>query len=283
MSSVRATVRPAAENAGARGAGNKSLLRDMRESLGGREFWAYAVWLDMVSRYRRMRLGVLWLLLPPLVYVLGLGGVYSQMMKKDMAWFIPHLGFGYILWRFAIQTITESADVFFVHKAFVMDGRVRLTDYVLRTLAKSSLYFSVGMLVLLVVVLVDPAVRIVWLPTLALTIPLFVANLIWMGTVIALLGARFRDTREIINTCLIFGFLLTPILWDASLVPPYTLRGILMRLNPFFHLLELVRAPVLGLRLEKSTLIAIPAMTVCGWLLAAVLYRRYARFVPLWI
>jgi ABC-type polysaccharide/polyol phosphate export systems, permease component len=259
------------------------MMHDFRESLHEREFWAYAVWLDMVSRYRRMRLGVLWLLLPPMAYVLGLGAVYSEMMGKDMAWFIPHLGFGYVLWRFAIQTISESADVFHAHQPFVMDGRVRFTDYVLRTFAKSALYFAVGMMVVLAVVVVDPQMRTVWLPTLFLTVPVFVLNVIWMSTVVALVGARFRDTREIINTCLIFGFLLTPILWDASLIPPDTLRGVLMRLNPFFHLIEFVRAPVFGVMPEKSTLYVIGAMTTLGWLLAAQLYRRYARFVPLWI
>lgn len=259
------------------------LLRDMRNSLEGREFWAYAVWLDMISRYRRMRLGVMWLVLPPLAYVLGLGAVYCQMMNKPMAWFIPHLGYGYILWRYAIQTITESSDVFHAHKAFVMDGRVRFTDYVLRTLAKSSLYFTVGMVVVIVVSLVDPIIQIERLPTLLLTVPIFVANLLWMATVIALLGARFRDTREVINTLLIFGFLLTPILWDASLVPHGTIRGAVMRMNPFFHLIELVRAPVFGQWPEWSTVVAIAGMTIGGWLLASLLYRRYARYVPLWI
>jgi ABC-type polysaccharide/polyol phosphate export permease len=266
-----------------RGIGIMNLWRDMRESLGEREFWAYAVWLDMVTRYRRTRMGVLWLFLPPLAYVLGLGAVYAQMMGKDLYWFLPHLGFGYILWRFAIQAVTEASDVFHAHNAFVMDGRVRLTDYILRTMAKASLYLGTGLLVVVPIALVDPTISLSTLPTLLLTIPVFLLNILWMATVIALVGARMRDTREIINTCLIFGFLFTPILWDASLVPPDTIRGIVMRLNPFFHLVEFVRAPVFGLMPEPSTLQAIAGMTAGGWLVAAFCYRRYARYVALWI
>lgn len=259
------------------------LLRDMRGSLSEREFWAYAVWLDMLTRYRRMRLGVFWLVLPPLAYVLGMGYLYAHLMGSDPARFIPHLGFGYILWRFAIQTITDASDVFYGHQAFIMDGRVRFTDYILRTFAKSFLYFVVGFLILFAVLLVDPVVEAAWLPTLLITIPLFILNVIWMAAVVALIGARFRDTKEVISTGLIFGFLLTPILWDASLVPPDTLRGVLMRFNPFFHLIELVRAPALGVMPETLTLFVIAGMTVLGWLFAAVFYNRYARFVPLWI
>lgn len=259
------------------------LLCDLRSSMGEREFWAYAVWLDLVSRYRRMRLGVLWLLLPPLTYVLGLGFLYSHMMGSDPARFIPHLGLGYIMWRFAIQMLTESADVFAIHQAFIMDGRVRYTDYVLRTFAKSALYFGVGFLVVFGVLLVTPLVKNLWLLSLVVTLPIFALNVVWMSMVISLFGARFRDTREIISTGVIFGFLLTPVLWDASMVPPDTIRGLVMRFNPFFHLIEFVRAPVLGLMPEDVTLWVTAGMTVLGWLGAAYLYRRYARFVPLWI
>ena len=260
-----------------------SFMQDMRASMRERAFWAYAVWLDMITRYRRMRLGVVWLLMPPVAYVVGLGFLYGHMMNKDPAVFLPHLGFGYILWRFAIQTISEASDIYNVHKAFIMDGRVRLTDYILRPFAKSLLYFVVGLLVVIVVCLFNP--RVSWgdLGTLAISLPIFVLNIIWMASLVAAIGARFRDTREVINTCLIFGFLLTPILWDAALVPPDTVRGVVMRFNPFFHLIEFVRAPALGMIPEASTVVVVLAMTVGGWLVASLVYRRYSRYIPLWV
>jgi len=259
------------------------LMRDIRGSLRERGFWFYAVWLDVVVQYRRTRLGPVWLLLPPLAYVLGLGYLYSTMMGGHPAEFIPHLGFGYILWRLAIQGVTESASVFASHQAFIMDGRTRFTDFVLRTFAKSFLYFSVGFLVVLAIVLAIPSVDKIQLMTLLFTLPVFILNVVWMSVVVALFGARFPDTKEMIGTILVFGFLLTPILWDASMLPPGSIRGVVMRLNPFFHLIEFVRAPALGTALETTTLYAVGAMTVVGWCLAAILYRRYSRFVPLWI
>jgi ABC-type polysaccharide/polyol phosphate export permease len=259
------------------------LLHDMRASLKERAFWAYATWLEMITRYRRTRLGVLWMIMPPVAYVLGLGYLYAHMMSKSAAEFIPHLGIGYVLWRFAIQTIIESGDVFTLHQAFIMDGRTRFTDYVLRTFARSFLYLIFGLLVVVGVLLFDPLVKNVSISTLFITMPIFVANVLWMATVVALLGARIRDTKEVITTGLIFGFLLTPILWDASVVPVDTVRGILMRFNPFFHLIEFVRAPALGAMPEISTFWAVAGMTVGGWAFAAFLYNRYARYVPLWI
>lgn len=261
-----------------------SLVRDLAGSIRERGFWAYSVWLDILTRYRRMRLGALWLFLPPLAYVFGLGYLYATILGGgDIARFLPHLGVGYILWRFSIRIITEASDIFSVHKAFIMDGRTRFTDYILRAFAKSSMFFAAGLVVVMIVLFASPAIQQSRLPLLLLTVPIYAANIVWMSAVIALLGARFRDTKEVISTGLIFGFLLTPILWDASLVPPDSLRGVLVRFNPFFHLIEFVRAPLFGLTPEPTSLAVVGVMTVAGWGGAALLYNRYARFVALWI
>ncbi|MCF7221321.1 ABC transporter permease [Marilutibacter chinensis] len=259
------------------------LISDFRGSFSHRAFWAYAVWLDVVTKYRRTRLGILWLVLPPVAYILGLGNLYAVIVGRDPWYFVPHLGVGYVLWRFAIQSVTESADVFTVHQAFIMDGRVRFTDYVLRVFARSSLYMAVGFLVLLVVFLVDPLVELKAIPLLLITVPIYVLNVLWMAMLVALVGARYRDTRELISTGLIFGFLLTPIIWDASLVPPDSIRGMVVRFNPFFHLIEFVRAPILGHFPEVHSLVAVAALTLFGWGAAAVVYSRYSRFIPLWL
>jgi ABC-type polysaccharide/polyol phosphate export permease len=259
------------------------LASDFQGSLSHRAFWAYAVWLDMVTKYRRTRLGIVWLVLPPITYILGLGYLYSLIMGQDPWYFIPHLGMGYVLWRFAIQSITESADVFSTHQAFIMDGRVRFTDYVLRVFAKASLYMAIGFLILLAVVLVDPRVSIERIPLLLVTVPIYVFNVLWMAMLVALIGARFRDTRELISTGLIFGFLLTPIIWDASAVPADSFRGMVVRFNPFFHLIEFVRAPLLGQWPELQTIAVIAGLTIVGWVSTSLFYARYSRFVPLWL
>jgi lipopolysaccharide transport system permease protein len=56
-----------------------------------------------------------------------------------------------------------------------------------------------------------------------------------------------------------------------------------MRFNPFFHLIEFVRAPALGMIPEASTVVVVLAMTVGGWLVASLVYRRYSRYIPLWV
>src|SRR5690606_23334383 len=115
------------------------------------------------------------------------------------------------------------------------------------------------------------------------TLLLIYLNAFWIGVSFALVGARFPDLGQVLANVSIFMFLLTPIIWMADSVPPGSLRAKLMVLNPLFHFVELFRAPILGVPLPSSSLLVVGGMTVTGLALATVLYRRYARFVPLWI
>ena len=110
-----------------------------------------------------------------------------------------------------------------------------------------------------------------------------ILNALWIGVVFALIGARFPDLRHLVANIFTFVFLITPIIWHADTMPIGSLRGSLMRFNPFYHMVELVRAPILGDVIEPFTFSYLACMTIGGWLIAFFAYRRYARYVPLWI
>ncbi|MGH8084276.1 MAG: ABC transporter permease [Lysobacter sp.] len=260
-----------------------SFTGQLAKSLRQPEFWAYSSWLDLATKYRRTRLGVLWLVLPTLMFLLVLGNVYSHLMGYPVEEYLPYLGVGYVCWRFMLQCINDSSSVFRTHKAFIMDGRVRLTDFILRGIAKALFNFVFAMTVVVAVLVWSPMVEWSGLFSLLVTLPILLANMVWLSFCIGLIGARFPDTSEFIHTVLVVGFLLTPILWHVERFPLGTTRGLLARLNPAFHLIEVVRAPVLGQMPETHSIVAVALMTVVGWLMAIYLYRRYARFVPLWI
>jgi ABC-type polysaccharide/polyol phosphate export permease len=112
---------------------------------------------------------------------------------------------------------------------------------------------------------------------------LIYVNALWISAVFSLIGARFPDFGQLLGTTSIFLFLLTPIIWYPDQMPADSLRGQLMRFNPFYHLVTVFRAPILGEHVETFSLYYIGVMTVLGLALATFLYRRYARFVPLWI
>lgn len=260
-----------------------SLFKQLSQSLKKRDFWAYSSWLDIVTRYRRTRLGLLWLLAPMVMFVAVIGHMFAQLFGRPLAVFLPHLGLGYAVWRLLIMVVNDSTTVYRSNKSFILDINARLTDFTLRSLAKALFFFGFAMIVVIPILVWSPAISNLHIPTLLITIPVVVLNVFWLGYVIGILGARFPDFGHMVSTALMAGFLFTPIIWMGDRFPPGSIGGMIVRVNPAYHLLELVRAPVYGRWPEFNSLVYVAVMTIIGWALAAWLAKRYARFVPIWI
>ena len=262
------------------------LWRELRESFRHPDFWALSSWLDMIVRARRSRLGALWLIAPAIVYVFGLGSFFMSMRGvsgDSPGQYYLHIALGAMVFRSLMSTIIGSANVFVGSSAFIMDGHMRLTDYLLQSLAKA--FFDMCMYLPVAAVAVWLAGGIS-LGGLGLAIPALVLmylNALWISAAFALAGARLPDLAQLLGTVSIFLFLLTPIIWYPEMMPAGSLRGTLMQVNPFYHFVEAVRAPLMGKAVSALSYWYITAMTVCGLALSTWLYRRYARYVPLWI
>lgn len=263
--------------------GAANVVRDLRDSLKEPAFWCYASWLDLIVKYRRTSLGMLWMMLPPFVFTVALGAVYAQLMGFSRESYLPYLGAGYLLWRIIIQVLSDSTGILRAHKPFIFDGRTRLTDYLLRVLAKALLYFLGSVPLLAGLFLWSPETSAIHLLTLAITLPVFMLAMFILSAHLAFFGARYPDTAEFTNTILVFAFLVTPILWYPHQAHGGFILRTVTKINPAYHLLEVVRQPLFG---ELPTTLSI--WYVCGYLVvgglsAAWLYRRYSRYVPLWI
>jgi len=261
----------------------RSLLRDLKASFRNPEFWALASWLDIVVRYRQSRLGLLWLVAPAVIYIWGVGGFFASMQHRPISGFVGYVAVGYVIFRVTSSVIIESTSTFATAAAFILDGHVRLSDFVLRVTAKALFYFLFSLPVVGAAIAITPELQMSGLAVALVTFPLVMANVLWIGVVFALVGARFQDLSQFIGNIFMFAFLLTPIVWHSEIMPAGSIRGTIMRANPLFHMVEAVRAPILGQPISELTLYYLATMTLVGWTIAILAYRRFARFVPIWI
>lgn len=261
--------------------------RELAESFRHPEFWAMSSWLGIIVRVRKSRLGILWLLAPSIVYVFGMGTFFASMRAArpgaSAGEYFAHVALGAMIFRSLMSTIIGSANVFVGGRSFILDGHMRLTDFLLQSLAKSFFDFCMYLPVTIVAIWLAGGIHpegLLWaLPALVLVY----VNALWMAALFAVIGARMPDLGQFLGTVSIFLFLLTPIIWYPEMMPKGSLRETLMRFNPFYHLVEFFRAPLLGNAVEPASLWYIAGMTVVGLAVGATIYRRYARYIPLWI
>ncbi|MFT4256998.1 MAG: ABC transporter permease [Pseudoxanthomonas sp.] len=258
---------------------------DLWHSLRNPEFWALSSWLEILVRARRSRLGVLWLLVPALVYVFGFGSFFASLHGKTIPQFAAHVALGAMVFRTVMSSVIGSAGIFNANQSFILDGRVRLTDYLLETLAKASFDLCAYLPITAAALSLYGWGSLSWQGLLfaPLALVLIYLGALWISVVFSLVGARFPDFGQLLGHASIFLFLLTPIIWYAESMPAESIRGQLMRFNPFFHYVSMFRNPIMGIPVEPATWWYVGISTVAGLLLAGILYRRYARFVPLWI
>src|SRR5690606_28823897 len=133
-----------------------SLWRDLAASFRNPEFWALSRWLDIMVRNRQSRLGVFWLLVLTIVYIWGIGGMFASMMGLSFREFVAYVALGYVVFRLISAVITESSGAFLSAASFILDGHLRLTDFILRVVAKALFYFLVSLPVVAASVYLSP-------------------------------------------------------------------------------------------------------------------------------
>lgn len=260
-----------------------SFWADLKASFRSPEFWMYSSWLDIITRYRRTRLGLVWIVIPSAVFVAAIGNVYAMVMGHEPEFYMPYLAVGYLLFRFMTQCLSESGSILRTHKSFIMDGRVRMTDYVLRSIAKAFFFYVCSFVVVIAAVAWSPLTSVWSLLTVALSLPVVILNSLWLSSCMSMIGARYADSSEMVTTLMRFGMLLSPILWVGDRFPPGTFGWWAVQLNPAYHLITIVRNPILGEPIPVSSMWFVGVLTILGWCLTSIVYRRYSRFVPIWI
>ncbi|WP_418582115.1 ABC transporter permease [Parasutterella excrementihominis] len=111
---------------------------------------------------------------------------------------------------------------------------------------------------------------------------LLVVNLLWMSLLLGIICTRFRDLGQIVNSVLQIFFYITPIIWLPSLLPE---RTSLMILEPnlFYHLLQIVRAPLMGELPSYLSWIISVISAIIGWILTLALFNRYRSRIAYWL
>jgi ABC-2 type transport system permease protein len=109
---------------------------------------------------------------------------------------------------------------------------------------------------------------------------LVVVNAAWVATFLATFSTRFRDVQPIVATTVQLLMFATPIMWTASSLGN---ARIVAEINPIYHLIEIVRAPMLGQAPEWQSWLVAGGFAVAGSLLAAGLLIRKSRRIVFWL
>ena len=255
-------------------------LHDIVRGAHASHLWGLLGWQDIRQRYRRSKLGPFWLTISMGVLVAALGTLYGALLKVEIADYVPHLALGFIVWGLIFGLITESCSAFIGAEHIIKQVDLPLSVHVYRVVWRNLIILFHNAVIFVFVALLF-SIWPGWTWLLALPgIALLCVNGMWVGLFLGIFSARFRDIPPIVASIMRIAFFVTPIIWMPELLPD---RAVLLDLNPFFHFVELVRAPLLGQAPGLVSWLAVVGVTLGGWLATFALFRRYRWRIAYWV
>lgn len=240
----------------------------------------YLAWSDTRARYKRSVLGPFWLVITTLIGVVGLGVVWSILLKVNRSEFLPPLAIGLVVWQLIAGCLGEAPGLFCRQSGQIKDINLPTflisAQLVLRHLINFAHNFVVVAVVLLcyehrlsfTALLAAPGLLIVLL------------NLLWVVQLLGLVGARFRDIDPLVSAFLPILFFVSPVIYRAKQLG--ALQSI-MAFNPLTYWIELISQPLLGIAPSGRAYAVALAITGLGWLAALWATSRNRSRLPYWI
>lgn len=251
------------------------------------ELWLQLGWQDIKQRYRRSVLGPLWITIATGVMALALGLLYSVLFRIPVAEFLPHVTVGLIMWGFISGCIREGSEVFIANEGLIKQLPSALSVHVYRLVWKQTLFLLHNLVIWGILMLVFPRHLGV---ELLLAIPamiLLLLNGVWVAMFFGIVATRFRDIAPLLEALTQLLFYVTPIVWTTQTLKDQgdqmAGRARLAELNPLYHYMEIVRAPLIGVELPTYHWWVVIGFTVGGLCLALLAMRTWRYRVSYWV
>ena len=245
----------------------------------------YHLWIrfavhDIRQRFRRSVLGPFWLTLSMGIMIGTLGFVFSALFRQDIAKTLPYIATGIIFWGLLTTCINEGTTVFISAESDIRNLPLPLSVHFYRMMARNIVIWGFNMAIYVVMALWFELMlgwdTLMFIPGFIL----FLINVVWISLAVGVLSTRYRDVPQVIANVIQVVFFLTPIFWSPETLPS---RPAFVVWNPFYHLIEIVRAPLLGSAVPTMSWVLCIGMALVGLGFTAWLYRRAHARIAYWV
>jgi ABC-type polysaccharide/polyol phosphate export permease len=98
----------------------------------------------------------------------------------------------------------------------------------------------------------------------------------WIGW----LATRYRDVQPMLTSIITILFLITPVLWPP---PENFANSLYFQLNPFYHLLELIRSPIINGVVPLTSWLVALGLLILNVLISIIFYSKVKNRLVLWL
>lgn len=223
---------------------------------------------DIVARYKRSILGIIWTMLQPLGMMLVMAIVFSQLFHVEG--YTTYLLSGLIAWNFFSQTTTATIHQIVWGGALMRRIYIPHTAFSISSVGTGAVNLILSLIPLLLIMLITHrpitwAILFIPIPILLLT-----AFALGIGLMLSTLAVHFPDIKEMYQIIIQAWMYLTPVMYPEDIIPG-AYRDWLLHLNPMYYLLAMFRAPIYDGNLPSLNIFIVGAAVsvltlLIGWI-----------------
>lgn len=256
--------------------------QDVTDGIRMSDLWMLTTTRDFINQNRRRFLGWAWVPIGMLFLVFALGYAYSYILGYDYLAFTLYLFAGFMAWTY-IQSIVNGSFTLFLRDAnVIMNVKMPFSYYVYRLVFLHILPIAFCLPFFLGLVALYGEFKF---PEMLLFFPALLVYIICgvsMAFFIGILALRFRDLEAPIGNIMRVLFLVTPVIWMIE-GREGSKRAYWAEYNPLYHIVEIMRAPLLGKAPEPINWYV--SLGVMGFLFlcAIIIFPRYRHRIAYWL
>lgn len=257
-----------------------AVIRDLKDGFGRIDAAMILAWMDIKLRFRGSVLGPFWFTMSIGAQIGIIGYIYPKVFGIADESYVKWLGASLICWQYIAFCITESANVFFHSRRIYQNNKIPLSFFPLRS---SFLALYIFLLQLPVFVLVSLVFGfeitlynglLFFFGILLIFMFSFLFNLL-----IGMISLKFQDIPQIIAIGMNLAFLVTPIMWMPEMAGE---RISIIKLNPFYYLIEVLRSPLLGREVAAGIYLGTFIMLGVLIVISLTAFSKYRSRIVYW-
>lgn len=243
--------------------------------------WSLLGWYDIKQRYRRSMIGPFWITISTGIMVASIGLMFSTIFKSSVREFLPYFAIGQITWLLLSAQLTDACTMFVQSQSIIKQVSLPLSVHVLRKLWYNIILFLHNFLII-IIVLTIAGNGFLWEYFLIIPAVILILILLFLLSVIlGIICTRFRDITQIVTVFLQLIYFFTPIFWMKKSLG--SKQSWITDFNPFYHIIELVRSPLLGKIPDLYHWIILLVYVALAAVITFFFIRRFRNRVAYWL
>ena len=195
---------------------------------------------DFKLKYRRSVLGVLWSVLNPLLMMLVLAAVFTNVLKfGDIPNYPLYLILGNVLFSLMADSTSSAMGSILESAPLIKKVRVAKMIFPLEKVLFQLVNFAISLIAVVIVMVffrIAPTVNLLFMPILLVYMLLFCSGL---GMLLAALAVFFRDVCHLWGVIITAWTYATPLFYPINLLPEWMQRAEVF--NPMWHYVSYFR------------------------------------------